>query len=212
MSWFLDLIGRHRRLAILSIAAEVAAALLLLHSGGGHAASLPPLPPNDLQNLLALTGVPTPAQAPVQTNPEPTLAPVPRASCGPGSRPLSGEQGRVPASAIDSSAAQQGWTCNTSAVSHYTSAGGFRVWRYVDPSGHVCAFYDTSLFSPANVVSLAAGPSPGAVVLDMGDPNHPVRTALLNTLPMQLPHEALNLNPRRGLLAAELGNGTSYPG
>ncbi len=207
----LDLIGRHRRLAVGSIAVELAAALALVLSQGGQA-SVPPLPPNDLQNLLALTGVPTPAQAPVQTNPEPTLAPVPAAHCGPASHPLQGEQGRVTKQAINSPQARNGWTCNTSEVSHYSSAGGFRTWRYIDPAGHVCAFYDTSLFSPANVVSLAGGPSPGVVVLDMSNPNHPVQTALLTSLPMLSPHESLNLNSRRGLLGAEMGNGGTYPG
>src|SRR5207248_2669042 len=122
---------RHRRLAIGSIVAELAAAALLI-SSSGHATSLPPLPSNDLQNLLALTGYPTPAQAPVQHNREPKLAPVPRAICARGSHPLAGEQGRVPKSAIDSPAAARGWTCNLSVVGHTATTGGFRVWRYVD--------------------------------------------------------------------------------
>src|SRR5437867_595347 len=110
MNWFLDAIARHRRLAVFSIVAEVTAATVLALSGGSHAISLPALPSNDLQNLLALTGTQTPPQAPVQHNPEPRLAPVPRAHCGPGSHPLDGEQGRVPASAVNSPAAARGWT------------------------------------------------------------------------------------------------------
>ncbi len=208
----LEVIARHRRLAALSVVAEVAAALVLALSGGGHALTLPTLPTNDLQNLLALTGTATPPQAPVQESASPAIAPVPRAACGAGSRPLAGEQGRVTGADIDSPAAAQGWTCNVSEVGHFATPGGFRVWRYVDPEGHVCAYYDTSLFSPANVVSLAAGPSPGVEVLDMANPAHPVQTALLTSLPMELPHESLNLNAKRGLLAAELGNGGSYPG
>lgn len=173
--------------------------------------TLPPLPTNDMQNLLALTGTQTPARAPVQHS-EPPLAPVPAAACGAGSRPLAGEQGRVPASAVQSAAAAQGWTCNLTPLGHFASPGGFRVWRYIDSAGHTCAFYDTSLFSPANVASLAAGPSPGVEVLDMSNPAHPAQTAVLNSLPMELPHESLNLNARRGLLAAEMGNGASLPG
>jgi hypothetical protein len=180
--------------------------------GSAQATPAPTLPVNDLQNLLALTGFPTPAQAPVQENPEPVLAPAPAAVCGPGSRPLAGEQGRVPASAIASPAAARGWTCNLSPVGHFSSPGGFRVWRYVDRAGHQCAFYDTSIVSPLNAVSLLAGPSPGVVVLDMSDPAHPVQTAMLTSLPMLAPHESLNLNLRRGLLAADLGNGASLPG
>ena len=63
--------------------AEVALALVLVLSPGGRALSLPTLPTNDLQQLLALTGVPTPARAPVQSSLDPALAPVPPAVCGP---------------------------------------------------------------------------------------------------------------------------------
>ena len=170
------------------------------------------LPANDLNNLLALTGFPTPAQAPLQHDDGPPLASVPPAVCGPGSHPLDGEQGRVPMAAVMSPAAANGWTCNVTVLGHNPTPGGFRTWRYVDTNGHVCAFYDTSLYSPLNVVRLAAGPSQGVAVLDMSDPAHPVQTAMLTSLPMELPHESLNLNAKRGLLAAEMGNGTTLPG
>ena len=155
----------------------------------------PTLPVNDLSDALALTGHPTPARAPVQENPGPALVPVPRALCQPGSRPLSGVQGRVPAAAIESPAAASGWTCNLVPVSHHITPGGFRVWRYVDPHGHECAFYDTSIASPVNAVSLAAGPSLGVEVLDMSDPAHPVHTATLTSLPMLFPHEITEPQP-----------------
>ena len=210
MGW----VRRHRGLLKVLLAVEVGAALLVALSGIGVASGLPPLPVNDLNNLISLLGIlPAPKQAPLQDNAQPPLAPVPPAVCGAGSRPLIGEQGRVPASAIYSPAAAQGWTCNVSLVGHYgDTPGGFRVWRYVDQAGHVCAFYDSSLGSPLNVVSAAAGPSPGVVVLDMADPAHPVRTDLLTSLPMEFPHESLNLNPMRGLLAAEMGSGATLPG
>jgi hypothetical protein len=172
----------------------------------------PTLPTNDLQELVALTGLGTPAPVPTQLNSEPVLAPVPPAKCSAKSHPLVGEQGRVPASAIESPQAANGWTCNTALVGHFGTPGGFRVWRYVDPSGHVCAYYDTDLFSPLNTVSEAAGPSAGVVVLDMSDPAHPVQTATLTEPAMLAPHESLNLNSRRGLLAAEMGSGTTLPG
>jgi hypothetical protein len=194
------------------LCAEVVATLFVALSGSGANAGTIPLPVNDLQNLLKLTGLPTPTAAPMQENGPPVTS-VPPAVCGPGSRPLAGEQGRVPASAINSPAAAQGWTCNLSVVGHYGGTpGGFRVWRYVDQQGHQCAFYDSSLVSPLNVVSLAAGPSQGVVVLDMKDPANPVRTDLLTSLPMLSPHESLNLNTKRGLLAAELGNAATLPG
>jgi hypothetical protein len=203
-------LGRHRGVLVVLLALELSAALVVGVSSLG--AQEQTVPANDLQNLLALTGVPTPPQAPVQDNAQPVLAASPRAVCGPGSKPLSGVQGRVPASAIDSPAAAAGWTCNLATVGHFASPGGFRVWRYVDRAGHACAYYDTSLFSPLNVVSLVAGPSPGVEVLDMSDPAHPVRTAVLTSLPMLFPHESLNLNTRRGLLAADMGNGATLPG
>jgi len=191
----------------------LAGAIPLAAPAAGLALTGPTLPTNDLQNLVSLTGYPTPAPVPVQHNPEPPLEPVPAADCGPGSRPLAGEQGRVPASAVNSPEAGQGWTCNVTEIGHLGSLpGGFRVWRYVDTAGHTCAFYDTSLFSPLNVFSEALGPSSGVSVLDMTDPAHPTQTASLTDLPMLAPHESLNLNTRRGLLAAEDGNGLTLPG
>jgi hypothetical protein len=213
MRWFLDLVARHRRIAALSVVAEVAAVVAIVASaGGGQAISLPTLPTNDLQQTLSLTGYPTPKAVAVQHSAEPKLAPVPAAVCRAGSHPLAGEQGRVTAADIASPQAAEGWNCNLSVVSRFSTPGGFRVWRYVDDQGNVCAFYDTSLFSPLNVVSLALGPSPGVEVLNMANPAHPVQTDVLTSLPMELPHESLNLNAKRGLLAAELGNGGSAPG
>ena len=46
----------------------------------------------------------------------------------------------------------------------------------------------------------------------MSDPAHPVQTDMLTQLPMLSPHESLSLNPRRGLLAAVLGNPATAPG
>lgn len=172
----------------------------------------PQLPANDLEAMLALTA----SQLSVMDTPVPldgpTLQPVPAAQCGTGSRPLTGVQGRVTAADIASAAADQGWTCNLSEVANYATPGGFRVWRYTDAQGHTCAYYDTSFVAPLNIISLGGGPSLGVVVLDMDDPTHPVRTATLTTLAMLAPHESLNLNPKRGLLAAEAGNALTLPG
>ncbi len=169
------------------------------------------LPANDLNPLLGLTGVAAPANVPVQTNAEPPLRPVPRATCSSGT-PLDGVQGRVTAEAVSSPQAAKGWTCNLRAIGHVGGAGGFRTWRYVDRQGHECAFYDTALLHPFNAISAPGLPGTGVAVLDMADPAHPVQTDLLTELPMQMPHESLNLNARRGLLAAEAGNGGTAPG
>src|SRR4051794_19412338 len=161
-----------------------------------------------LNDLFALgqAGGQTPDKAPIERRAEPPLVATPRAVCGPGSKPEPGIQGRVPAGS-----ATTGLHCNVVLVAHQGTSGGFKVWRYVDPHGHECAFYDTALLFPVNALKLDSS-SQGVAVLDMSDPAHPVQTATLTELPMLSPHESLNLNARRGLLAAVLGNPSTYPG
>ena len=161
-----------------------------------------------LNDLLALGqgGGQEPAKVATARRAEPPLVATPRAQCGPGSKPEPGIQGRVPAGA-----AKDGLHCNVSLVAHQGTSGGFKVLRYVDPAGHECAYYDTALLFPVNALKLDTT-SAGVAVLDMSDPAHPVQTATLTELPMMSPHESLNLNPARGLLAAVLGNPSTYPG
>lgn len=185
--------------------------VFVLGSGAvSYAVVGPNLPTNDVEAQLAL-GEQEPTTEPISLK-GPELAPVPRARCGVGSDPLRGIQGRVSAEAINSPGAVDGWTCNVQPVGQAPTPGGFRVWRYEDPQGNVCAYYDTSAAAPANLTSLAGGPTPGVVVLDMSDPGNPVETARLTTPGMLAPHESLNLSPRRGLLAAEVGNALTLPG
>jgi hypothetical protein len=149
-----------------------------------------------------------PAAVPVQQNPEPPLRPTPQRDCGPGSRPERGTQGRVSRADHESGRAARGYTCNTEAIGHYGketpfgTIGGFKVERYVDASGHDCAYYDTTLLFPTNILDEEAGVN----VLDMSDPTNPVRTARLLSPAMLSPHESLVLSKRRGLLAAVSGN------
>ncbi|HYI20310.1 MAG TPA: hypothetical protein VD836_16450, partial [Solirubrobacteraceae bacterium] len=161
-----------------------------------------------LNDLLALgqAGGQEPAKVATARRAEPPLVATPRAQCGPGAKPEPGIQGRVPAGA-----AKDGLHCNADLVSHQGTSGGFKVLRYVDPAGHECAYYDTALLFPVNALKLDTT-SAGVAVLDMSDPAHPVQTATLTELPMMSPHESLNLNPARGLLAAVLGNPSTYPG
>ncbi len=180
--------------------------------GSGDGLTGPTLPLNDLEALTALTGAQLANQLPVRMIPAPRLHAVPRAKCGPGSTPLKGMQGRVTGADINSPAAAKGWTCNVRQVSRLVTPGGFRVWRYRDPAGHTCAFYDTSFTGPANLISLLAGPTLGTKVVDMSDPKKPRYTATLTSPGMLAPHESLNLNVRRGLLGAEVGNGLTLPG
>jgi hypothetical protein len=162
-------------------------------------------PPNDLLALGQGTGdVPDPAQ--IQKPPAPPIVPAPRAECGPGSRPEPDIQGRVPAGS-----ASEGLWCNMTLISHHGVAGGFKVFDYVDLKGHECAFYDTALVFPVNAFNLDSS-SLGVAVLDMADPANPVQTATLTDPAMLSPHESLNLNAKRGLLAAVSGNPSTYPG
>ncbi len=105
-----------------------------------------------------------------------------------------------------------GWTCNLEPVGHYDAPGGFRTQRYVDEAGNECAYYDTAAISPLSAVNIPGLRDTGVMVLDMSDPSNPRRTDLLTELPMQTPHESLNVHRKRGLLAATMGNLATYPG
>jgi hypothetical protein len=149
-------VGRVRSgLTVAAIAAVAAVPAWFALAPGGVAQELLPSvsAPTDLV-LLGLAGGQTPATVPVQRNPEPPLEATPRAVCGPGSHPLDGTQGRVPASAIDSPAAANGYSCNLSLIAHQGETGGFKVLRYLDPQGHECAYYDTTLLFPLNALRM----------------------------------------------------------
>ena len=198
---------RRRRLVeiVLGTIASVALVLSILTAAG--AVTLPGLNGGD-NDLLALGqgAGQTPDKVPTVRRAEPPLVATPLAKCGPGSRPEPGIDGRVPAGS-----GVNGLWCNMTEIAHQGTSGGFKVFRYVDQQGHVCAFYDTALLFPTNAVN-AAGPSLGVAVLDMTDPSHPVQTDTLTELPMMTPHESLNLNTTRGLLAAVNGNPATEPG
>jgi hypothetical protein len=164
-----------------------------------------PGPLNDLGALNQGTGQ-TPDKAVVQHNAEPPLTATPRAKCLPGSKPEPGIQGRVP----EGSAANS-LHCNITEIAHQGDSGGFKVYRYTDAQGRTCAYYDTALLFPLNAFN-PAGPSVGVIVLDMTDPAHPVQTDDLTEIPMMTPHESLNVNQARGLIAAVTGNPATYPG
>ncbi|MCW2599405.1 MAG: hypothetical protein JWM02_1234 [Frankiales bacterium] len=136
------------------------------------------------------------------------LGSTPGATCDNDSKPESSTQGRVPAADYASGRAAKGYTCNATVVSHFGTNGGFRVERYVDKAGHVCAFYDSTLLFPRDVTD----DTPGTYVLDMKDPRHPVRTAVLRSPAMITPHESLRLNAKRGLLVAVAGSATTQVG
>ena len=136
---------------------------------------------------------------------------VPEATCGPGARPETDLQGRVPAADYDSGRYLRGYQCNTRMVSHVDGTGGFKVLRYTDRRGQTCAFYDSTRLFPADVPFQTRSGS-GVIVLDMDHPAHPRRTATLTTPAMLSPHESLLMSERRGLLGAVLGNAATNVG
>jgi RTX calcium-binding nonapeptide repeat (4 copies)/LVIVD repeat len=164
--------------------------------------------PGPLNDLLALGqgGGQTPAKVAIQKPPEPPQVAAPLATCRPGDHTEPGVDGRVP-----NGSPPGGFYCNLDQTAHQGTSGGFKTLRYVDDSGRVCAFYDTALLFPINALKLDTT-SAGVAVLDMSDPAHPKQTDTLTQPPMMSPHESLALNQKRGLLAAVLGNPTTYPG
>jgi hypothetical protein len=161
-----------------------------------------------LTDLLALghAGGQKPVKAEVQQNREPALKPTPQVRCDGDSKPEPGIQGRVP-----EGAAADGLWCNARLLGHDGSSGGFKVHRYVDEAGRECAYYDTALLFPANALQLSRA-SLGVIALDMSDPANPEETDRLTELPMLTPHESLEVNQRRGLIAAVAGNPVTLVG
>src|SRR4051794_18155710 len=185
---------------VLALVISTAALGLIAAAALGQAGPL-----NDLFALGQGTGD-APTAVPVERRAEPPFVATPLVSCGPGSHEQPGVDGRVP-----EGSAKDGLNCNAKAVAHQGTEGGFKVFRYVDTAGHECAFYDSTLLFPLNALNPGAG-SKGVIVLDMSDPAHPKQTDTLTELPMLSPHESLNLNEKRGLLAAVNGNPATYPG
>ncbi|MDX6630878.1 MAG: hypothetical protein QOH00_3124, partial [Gaiellales bacterium] len=183
----------------------LAGALIALFVCAASASAQSPLAPlSDLAVIAPITGDAPPA-LPWVSRPEPPEVATPRADCISGGHHEPGIQGRVPASVGD-----EGLDCNVSLLAHQGKSGGYRVWRYVDSQGHECAYYDTALMFPLNLVRVD-GTSVGVAVVDMTDPAHPVQTDTLTAISMLQPHESLNLNSARGLLVAEVGTLATAP-
>ncbi|MEA2476143.1 MAG: hypothetical protein QOC87_342 [Actinomycetota bacterium] len=137
-------------------------------------------------------------------------APTKDIACDQGSLPEK-VQGKAPKADFDSGRAAKGYYCNAREVSHYGKTGGYRVERYVDKSGHECAYWDSTLLFPAHVPAEGTE-GPGVYVMDMHDPAKPVLTDTLKTPAMLSPHESVRLNQKRGLLVADMGYPTWNPG
>jgi len=145
--------------------------------------------------VLALVALPGSAALAGQASGAAALfeGPVPRAVCGPGSRPETGLQGQAPLADRETGRSSQGYTCNLDLVGHYGVADGFEgaEWQMAW-YGH-CAYYDTRLSGSQY--------RRGTVVLDVSDPTRPRYATNLSSPAMVDPWESLKVNQERGLLA-----------
>lgn len=125
---------------------------------------------------------------------------VPKASCGPGSRPeagLQGEQGLTdPARLVD------GYSCNLQLLGGFDNGGdgvlGFVAWSAE------CAYLSTN-YAPQDPQFET---KKGTVVVDASDPARIRETARLQTPAMVTTSESLRVNVRRTILGAIEGPGT----
>jgi hypothetical protein len=160
---------------------------------------------------LVAAGLGTTSASSTPSHAAPPNVPVPRAHCGPGSHPETSIDGRVPLADYKDGRVKKGYNCNTTLIGHFGKTAGFKVLRYVDTAGHVCAFYDTTRLFPTDAPANATT-GIGTFVLDMSKPAHPKHTATLSTPAMLSPHESLLVNKKRGLLVADMGYPTFNPG
>lgn len=119
--------------------------------------------------------------------------PVPRAECGPGSRPETGLQGQVPLADRESGRSADGYTCNLDLVGRYGPADGFEGAEWQMASYGNCAYYDTRLSGRHQ--------RRGTIVVDVSDPVRPRFSTNLTTGAMLDPWESLKVHHGRGLLA-----------
>jgi hypothetical protein len=118
-----------------------------------------------------------------------------RAACGLGDHPETGLQGQVPAP-LRRPGGFAGFNCNLALVGQSRGDGaGWQSAFYMDRSGHVCSYFDTS---PGK----AGRTHIGVVVMDATDPAHPVPMAYLDSTAMVDPLESLKVSVSRHLLGA----------
>lgn len=138
-----------------------------------------------------LSAAPPSSAQVVPVPPEAAEGAVPRARCGPGSRPETGVQGQVPRADRDSGRSRQGYTCNVEVLGRYQGAG----------AGVVSARYGSCVFL-GSFASGALG-APGVQVVDVSNPRAPRHVRTLRSPAMVAgTWETLKVDERRGLLAA----------
>ncbi len=127
---------------------------------------------------------------------------VPKAICGPGDHAESGLQGETTVQERFSGDSELGYNCNLELVGRYRGEGAY---SQDGPaySGN-CAYYGTD-----HVTSLQQ--HHGVTVIDASDPEHPQPTAYLDDTAAGLaPHETVQVNERRHLLAMAQNGGSDF--
>ncbi|ROO86306.1 hypothetical protein EDD29_3870 [Actinocorallia herbida] len=120
-------------------------------------------------------------------------AKVPRAECGPGSRPETGLQGQVPLKDRKSGRSKRGYECNLELVSRYQSQG----------QATVGAAYGTCQYLGTILPSAVTAKKRGVNVIDFKNPKKPkLTTSLVSPATLGGTWETLRVHEGRGLLAA----------
>jgi len=141
--------------------------------------------------LTASTLLPAPASAaPRHSTPPAAVIP---ADCGPGSTPVVGLQGDVPAADRASGRSRRGYACNVSLVSSYAGHGGGIVSTSFDDCGYMGSVFPGS----------AVARDPGVEVIDAANPSRLRKSATLSAPAMAAgTWETLKVNSARKLLVA----------
>lgn len=144
--------------------------------------------------LVAATGTINPTVA-SPTERTPIEGPVPRAECGPGSRPETALQGEVTLADRESGRSSEGYTCNLEQIGNYRGEGA--QWQFAGYGD--CAYYGTRIHGSQE--------KRGTIVLDASDPTRPRFSTNLTSPAMLDSWESLKVHEGRGLLGAVLGSG-----
>lgn len=121
--------------------------------------------------------------------------PVPRAECGPGSRPETALQGEVTIADRESGRSSEGYTCNLEQVGNYPGEGA--QWQFAGYGD--CAYYGTRIHGTQQ--------KRGTIVVDASEPTQPHFSTNLTSPAMLDAWESLKVHEDRGLLGGVLGSG-----
>ncbi len=123
-----------------------------------------------------------------------------KAQCGPGDRAETVLQGQVPFN--ERAAGFKGYNCNLRMTASTRSSRGEGLgylFGFVrDHAGHLCGFGAPTYFSG----------KPGAVVVDLTNPDHSRETAFIDTPGLSAPGEGIRTHAGRGLLVGAYYNNT----